>query len=178
MKNIVLLAVFCFAATVTFAQQRTAANAPRSQQEMEYDEQFVTKAIAGGTAEMRKGALARKKSKNAEIIRYGEMMERDHHAVNSKLKETAQRRGDKISEQLPNNLQQSYNTLEKLDGLAFDREYVSQMVKDHRETIDLFQQQAKNGSDQDLKDIANSALPTLQEHLRQIEQLQKTIDKK
>lgn len=175
MKKVILLVALLLTTSLTFAQNKTNTKAPISQQENNQDKQFVVKAIQGGNAEIKKGMLARKKSTNAEIVRYGEMMEKDHHAVNNKLKETAQQKGYKISEQLSNDLQQSYNQLEKLDGSAFDKAYVSQMVNDHKKTIELFQQQANSGIDQDLKDIAISALPTLEKHLKQIVQLEQEI---
>ena len=56
--------------------------------------------------------------------------------------------------------------LSALTGAAFDREYMSQMVKDHSSAVALFQGQATNGTDADLKNWAAKTLPTLQEHLR------------
>ena len=57
-------------------------------------------------------------------------------------------------------------------GAAFDRGFVEAQVKAHQEAISLFEQQAKNGSDADIKAFAQKQLPGLRNHLKQAQDLQ------
>ncbi|MGH2414845.1 MAG: DUF4142 domain-containing protein, partial [Microcystaceae cyanobacterium] len=56
--------------------------------------------------------------------------------------------------------------LSKLSGATFDRELMNQMVIDHQKTVSLFEQEAQQGQDPDLKAWAAQTLPILKDHLR------------
>lgn len=57
-------------------------------------------------------------------------------------------------------------------GIAFDRGFIEAQVKAHQEAIELFDQEAKNGSDAELKAFAQKQLPGLRNHLKQAQDLQ------
>jgi putative membrane protein len=56
--------------------------------------------------------------------------------------------------------------LSKLSGAEFDKEYMSDMVKDHEEDVKDFQTQGNDGTDPDIKAFASKTLPILQGHLQ------------
>lgn len=60
-------------------------------------------------------------------------------------------------------------------GAAFDEGYVAEQIKAHQDAIALFEQQASRGADADLKAFAAAQLPALREHLRQAEELQRSL---
>ena len=47
------------------------------------------------------------------------------------------------------------------------------MVSDHKKDVSEFQKEATSGKDKDVKAFASTALPTLQEHLRLAQNLNK-----
>jgi putative membrane protein len=49
------------------------------------------------------------------------------------------------------------------------------MVKDHKKDIDLFEREANNGEDADLKSWASGKLPTLKHHLEMAEKMQSAL---
>ena len=57
-------------------------------------------------------------------------------------------------------------------GAAFDRGFIEAQVKAHQEAITLFEQQAQNGADADIKAFAQKQLPGLRNHLKQAQDLQ------
>jgi putative membrane protein len=57
-------------------------------------------------------------------------------------------------------------------GAAFDRGFIDAQVKAHQEAIALFEQEAKGGSDNELKAFAQKQLPGLRNHLKQAQDLQ------
>jgi predicted outer membrane protein len=77
-----------------------------------------------------------------------------------------------------------------MTGAEFDTEYMSAMVRDHREAVQTFQHEAENadrgattqrqkpGTEARTSDaaIAREMLPTLQKHLSDAEQLTKALD--
>ena len=71
---------------------------------------------------------------------------------------------------LPTALDQQHQAdvdkLSKLSGAAFDREYMSMMVKDHVEDVAEFEREAATGSDSDVKAWAGRTVPTLRQHLQ------------
>ena len=70
--------------------------------------------------------------------------------------------------------QKVYDQLSKLSGKAFDIAYIRDMVKDHTKDVAEFQQEAKNGTDEKIKGFASDTLPTLQDHLKQAQQIRAT----
>ena len=63
---------------------------------------------------------------------------------------------------------------EKLKGAAFDHHFTQAMVAGHQKAIAEYQKEANNGQNADIKAYANQALPTLQKHLEQARDLQKS----
>jgi putative membrane protein len=54
--------------------------------------------------------------------------------------------------------------MKKMSGSAFDKHYMKMMVDDHKKTIDKFQSQSSNGTDEQLRSWASKTLPVLQMH--------------
>jgi putative membrane protein len=54
--------------------------------------------------------------------------------------------------------------LSKLSGSEFDREFTTQMLKDHAKVISAFNRQAQGGGDPELRAWAAKTLPALHEH--------------
>jgi putative membrane protein len=61
--------------------------------------------------------------------------------------------------------------LNKMSGAAFDKAYVSLMVKDHKKDVAEFKKESTSGKDADVKSWAGTTLPTLQDHLKMIEDI-------
>ncbi|HUQ87024.1 MAG TPA: DUF4142 domain-containing protein [Vicinamibacterales bacterium] len=62
-------------------------------------------------------------------------------------------------------------------GAAFDEGFTAAQVKAHQDAIALFDQQTKIGSDSELKAFAAKQLPQLRDHLREAQELQRTLQK-
>ena len=55
--------------------------------------------------------------------------------------------------------------LDKMQGDAFDRDYIRRQVTAHQETVQLFEYEIGTGQDSQLKTFASQTLPVLMEHL-------------
>ena len=57
--------------------------------------------------------------------------------------------------------QKEMTKLQALNGAKFDKMYLSGQAKDHLTMLKLFQTEAKNGHDADLKSFAEATIPTI-----------------
>ncbi len=69
----------------------------------------------------------------------------------------------------------AYKKLAAKNGADFDKEYISMMVSDHEEDIEMFNKEAQSTKDDaDVRSFASSTLPKLEEHLQKAQQLAST----
>jgi putative membrane protein len=59
---------------------------------------------------------------------------------------------------------------EGLSGAKFDQAYMRNQIQDHVKTVELFQREAKDGKDEELRKLAEQTLPMLQDHLKMARQ--------
>lgn len=130
------------------------------------DQQFVTKAAQGGMAEVQLGQLAAQRAASNDVKQFGQRMVKDHTQANNQLKQLAQQKGITPPQDMGDEHKATMARLSNLSGAEFDREYMNHMVEDHTEDVSLFQREAQQGQDPDLKALAAKTVPTLQEHLQ------------
>ena len=163
------------AAIIVFAQDSPTQNKSRSSKSIGGDQQFAMKAAQGGMAEVQLGQLAQKNASNNSVKQFGERMVTDHSNANDQLKGLASQKNITVPISLSAKDQALYRNLSSKTGSDFDKAYITAMLKDHKEDIAEFQQEANSGSDPDIKAWAAKTLPTLQEHLRMAEDCAKQI---
>jgi len=137
---------------------------------------FMNDAAMGGMAEVELGKLAQENAMNQRVKNFGEMMVRDHTAVNDDLKSIARKK----NVMLPDNLgkhQEHKDDLSKKKGADFDKAYMKMMVDDHKGDIDEFEKMANNSTDPDVKTFASQKLPTLRKHLDSAKAINESLSK-
>ncbi|WP_013323726.1 DUF4142 domain-containing protein [Gloeothece verrucosa] len=137
---------------------------PRQNSLSATDRNFVTEAAQGGMAEVKLGQLASKRATKAEVKQFGQRMVRDHSQANKELQQLASKKGIKLPSDIGEEHKAALTRLSKLSGAQFDQAYMSLMTEDHNKDISLFENQAQQGQDPDLKAWAAKTLPTLQQH--------------
>src|SRR2546421_2399819 len=133
------------------------------------DRKFVMDAGMGGMEEVEMGRVAVQNGASAEVKQFGQRMIDDHTKAGEQLKQVAAQKGITLPTALDAKHQAEVAKLSKLTGAEFDRAYMSMMVKDHKQDLKEFQDEANRGHDADVKGFASTTLPTLQEHLRMAE---------
>jgi putative membrane protein len=132
------------------------------------DEQFVNEAAAGGMYEVEAGQIASNKGTSNHVKMVAQQMVTDHNKANDQLMDIAKRKGVAMPPTMTAQQKEMISKLNNLQGSDFDKEYLKQQEKAHRETIAKFQKEAKSGNDAEIKQFAAQTLPTLQDHLRMI----------
>ena len=139
------------------------------------DKHFVSDAAEAGLAEIELGQMAQSKASNDKVKDFAQKMVDDHNKVNQELKEYAQKIGISVPDHMSVTEKAEKTKLDMYSGGHFDRAYIDDAVKDHRDDIAAFQREVVEGQNPDLKAFAEKNLPTLKEHLRLAEKTQRQI---
>lgn len=127
---------------------------------------FTATAAQGGMMEVELGRLALQRAGDPSVRAFGQKMVSDHTAANAELKGVAARKNLTLPGEMSSDQKSMVEKLSKLSGAEFDKEYMSDMVKDHETDVKDFQVQASEGSDPEIKSFAGKTLPILQGHLQ------------
>jgi putative membrane protein len=139
------------------------------------DMKFIKEACVGGETEVALGKLAAEKATSADVKAFGQKMADDHGKANDELMKLASSKGVDLSmgkERRQKKIDDKVADLSKKSGADFDKAYVDDMVKDHEKDVKEFKKQAETAKDEDLKKWAGQTLPTLEEHLKMIKDVQ------
>jgi putative membrane protein len=130
------------------------------------DAAFAMAAAEGGLAEVELGRLAKEHASSADVKKFADRMVEDHGKANDELAGILKPKGITAPTALKGKEKSNYDRLAKLNGAAFDRAYMADMVKDHEKDVKEFERESTSGKDPDLKAFADRTLPTLQDHLK------------
>lgn len=137
------------------------------------DQNFAVDAANGGMTEIKAGQMAEEKGMAKDIKEYGKMMVKDHTELADKLKSIATTKNITLPSTVSPEMQKDLDDLDKKTGKDFDKAFLDMMVSDHKKVISDFEDEAKNGSDADVRAFADSSLHLLQHHLDEAQKCQK-----
>jgi putative membrane protein len=134
------------------------------------DSKFLTDAIRGDLAEVKLGELAKMKGQSEGVRDFGDMLADDHSKAMKKTADLAKEMNVTPPTQPTPEQTQKYDTLARLSGAEFDRQFAAEMVKGHQQEIAKYEAQAKG--DSKVADLAGDMVPTLKHHLETAQKLQ------
>ena len=137
------------------------------------DNDFVLAAAQGGMTEVKLGELAAQKAVRDDVKAFGQMMVKDHSAINADLKALAALKGVTLPEGLDVKHQRMVDKMAALTGSGFDDAYVADMVKGHKKDSKSFKVESAKTEDADIKSFLDKSIPVVDEHLRRIAALKK-----
>jgi putative membrane protein len=135
------------------------------------DATFLNEAARAGGEEVSAGQVAQTKAGAPAVRRFAARMVADHTAANQSLAALAQSKGITPTMSPDDAHATMLTQLQGMRGRAFDRAYMTGQVDDHQTVVTLFENEAQNGTDPDVKAFAQKQLPTLQSHLEMARQL-------
>jgi putative membrane protein len=139
------------------------------------DRSFADTAAEAGMAEVEMAKAAQQHAASADVKSFADRMVADHSKANEQLTSIATAQGIKLPTKLSHKDQRELDRLGKLDGTAFDKEYVKSQVGAHQDAVKLFTKESQSGRNDDLKSFAGTTLPTLQDHLSMVTTLAKSM---
>ena len=139
---------------------------------------FARTAAMSDLYEMEASRLAEQRSQNAQVKQFAQHMLRDHQKTTNELKGLLPQIQGVSASQLPTSLDQQHQALvqqlQGAQGAQLDRLFAQQQIQAHQTAVELFRAYAQSGDNAQLKQWAAQTLPSLEEHLRQAQQLQGT----
>ena len=152
-------AIAATAAAGLFAASQSNAN-------QSAERTFADELARGNVAEIQLGQLAQQKASNPIVKDFAARMVADHTALNNDLKTWAQKHNVSLSTNLSAVQTQERNKLQNLSGQAFDKEYISDMLRDHQQDIQNVQQIALTTQNPMVKRLSEQNLPVIENHIR------------
>lgn len=133
---------------------------------------FVADAAANGVAEVEASRLVAPRVNTPGVKQFAERMERDHRSANEELQRIASAKGIDLPATPEGAPRDRLNRVSSASGPDLERTYIQEFgVAAHEEAIALFERQARDGQDPELRAFAERTLPTLREHLHMAQQL-------
>jgi putative membrane protein len=154
---------------------RTSTMPQTNSTNMMSDEMFAKKAAQANLAEVKLGELAEQKGGTQQVRNFGQRMVTDHTKAGNQLKNVAQKESIKLPDRLDAKDQATYDRLSKLSGKKFDEAYARDMLKNHRQDVKAFKQEANTGVNSAIRSYASETVPTLEEHLRLAGQMMQSV---
>lgn len=122
-------------------------------------------------AEIAAGKLAADKAANPQVKQFGQRMVDDHTKMLDDLKQLARSKGVDLPGSAGMGDKAHELTLRTKSGQDFDKEYMSEMVKDHEKDVKETAKLAQQVKDPQLKSAIREAHGKIQQHLAMAKQV-------
>jgi putative membrane protein len=162
--------VFSILATLLLAIPCARAQTPVAAS----DVNFLRAAAENGMTEVKLGELAAKQGTTEDLKEFGQMMVKDHGAINDHLKTLAAAKGVVLPTELDAKHQALVDKTAALPGSEFDDTYLMDTVKGHQKDITAYKAESADTQDMEIKDFVDKTLPLVETHLRMAGGLSKT----
>jgi len=138
------------------------------------DNSFIMQAASGGLSEVLLGQMAQEKAVNPAVKQLGAQMVQDHTPADKELVALAMKKG--VTPPTSPDVAQTAvsQQLSTLSGVTFDQQYLASQQQDHQLQVKLYQDEAQNGTDPDIRAFATTNLPMLQRHLQEVQAVMPT----
>jgi len=138
------------------------------------DAEFAVAAANGGMAEVALSKIAGDKATDPKVKAFAKQMITDHSKANEELKTLAKSKNITLPSAPNEEKQKAAADLGGMSGSDFDKAYITQMKKDHDETVKLFENAQKEVKDTELKAFIDKTLPVLKAHAEHVKSLDKS----
>ena len=128
------------------------------------DSTFSARAGSAGLLQAKLSKLAEKRGGSPGVVQFGKRMGTDYSRTNEELKAAAKAAGYPAPVLLRQD-QQIFDRFNRTGRSSFDKNYMAEMVRQHREEVRLFQQESEQGRVQSLKQLAARMLPETEQRL-------------
>ncbi|MCF6474713.1 DUF4142 domain-containing protein [Nonomuraea sp. MG754425] len=153
----------------------TAAVAVRTDaQPSEQDKTWLRGIHQANLTEVESGRLAMDKGTTKRIKAVGEMLVKDHAELDVKVTETASQLGVELPSSPSADQEALVARLEDASGEDFDQDFLSGMIKAHKEVLAATKTEVSGGSSPAVKSLAETAEASLKKHLAALKKAQRS----
>ncbi|GAA1639650.1 hypothetical protein GCM10009733_041000 [Nonomuraea maheshkhaliensis] len=154
------------------AQNYAAVATPTAAPPSEQDKAWLGAIHQGNLAEVQAGGLARNKGTTKQVKSIGRMLIEDHNQLDRKVTQAATRLGVRLPSSPDAGQHKELNRLEEAMGEDFDQDFLSGMVKAHKQALAATQKEITKGSSPAVVALAKTAAPSLRQHLSALRKAQ------
>jgi putative membrane protein len=137
------------------------------------DTNFILAAAQGGMTEVKLGELAAQNGTRSDVKAFGQMMVKDHTAINDDLKALAAQKGVTLPDGLDAKHQAMVDKMAAMTGTEFDDAYIKGMIKAHQKDAKAFKAEAAATQDADIKSFLDKSIPVVEAHLQHVTTMKK-----
>jgi putative membrane protein len=127
------------------------------------DHDFLVKTSEGNVSEIKLEQLALHEANTPQVRQFAQRMIDDHAKAEQQLVKDAGAMNLIAPDHMTKDPAGLYDKLNQESGAAFDKDYMNAMVNDHQDDVNTFQDEIKNGKNEQLKSYAQSTT-ALAEH--------------
>jgi len=136
---------------------------------------FLAQALQDSLAEIEACELALQKTSNDDVKAFSQHMIDQHSQMGQEIEKLASKKNAILPKNVSSEQQSTYQELSKLSGKEFDRKFMQHNLEDHQKDIQVFQQQAAQVSDADIKAFAEQGVRLLGEHLKMAQEVERKL---
>lgn len=126
---------------------------------------LIKNGLEGGMTEIAASKIAVKNSQNPKVVSFAQQLIADHSKADSTLLWIKDDKMLTEKDTISGEHKEMLDSLQTKTGASFDRAYITMMIHDHKEAIDLFKD-ASDDKNQTIQDFARQTLPTIEDHLK------------
>ena len=148
------------------------------------DPEVAAVAVVANQIDIDYAMIAKKKSKNTEILRFAETMAKDHQSIIDQAVALVTKLGvtpkdNAVSKSLQAGAVTTKKMLHEKSGATFDKAYIDNEVAYHKAVVETVKAVLiPNSSNKELKGLLQSVMPLFITHLEHAEMVQKMYNKK
>lgn len=129
------------------------------------DAKFIRRAVADNQLEVQLGQLAQNRASDPMVKKFGQRMVMDHQKLVKQWTDLASDHGMPLKPALGEKQQKKLDRLGKVEGKAFDREYMITMIKAHSKDAAHLKAETDEARSEPVRKMAAYELPIVQDHL-------------
>jgi putative membrane protein len=147
------------------------------------DPEIASIAVTADQIDIDYAAIAKEKSKNADVLKFAATMAKDHKSVNDQAVALATKLGvtpqdNPVTQSLLSGATTTKADLNSKTGADFDKAYIDNEVAYHKAAIDLVENKLiVDATNPELKSLLQTALPIFKQHLAHAEMVQNQFSK-
>ncbi|GIJ21322.1 DUF4142 domain-containing protein [Micromonospora lutea] len=140
------------------------AAAAQAAQPSEQDTQYLQAIHQTNLYEIAAGELAQEKGQNQQVKELGQQFVTDHTELDQSVQDLAGQLNVELSDEPTTDQQTALDQLNNASGEEFDRLWVTQGLAGHVQAIQATQTEISQGTEPQVVQLAQTALPVLQAH--------------
>jgi putative membrane protein len=139
------------------------------------ERRFVNLSTLITMMEARLGQLALERDASPAVKKLARRLAEDCSKREKLVRAWAEKNEIDLPTTLGDRQQRAVQRLNALNGAAFDRAYVEQVLEDQRLLLELFEEATKTGQNRAVKEFVAKTLPAVREHLKLAEEVAKGL---